>query len=403
MPVLFLLLLGVTLDEPSPVARIEIEGNVRTRTSTFASLLPRPLPTSLAPADIAEVERRIRNLEIFDDVAVAVGGAALRVRVRAKHTIIPSLELSTGRTAAAPFVSVGVTEYNLFGTASGLNLWASWEQRGPNGGVAFWQHPYAPRRWAWGADAAYTTAFFQFDDGARAWQRRQTGVALRTAPPFQFDSFLRFSAAARYVRETVADAVGPSIPPPGHWVSTSLSATRDRYVWDDLVPCGYVIELEGVPGVVVPSGERRHSASASLTAAVPLGRRSVLAIRGEWAGVLGGNVNHSVTLGSVEGVRGLADTFYRNRQQAFANLELRSAVKLAERWALQGVVFGDAATFEPMNADGQVSPWATAAGAGVGARLIPTALVGLLLRVDLARLFSPTELWFLQVGLSQYF
>ena len=85
---LLLLCLGVRLGEPPTVARIEVEGNDRTRASTFTSLLPRPLPTALTPGDVEEVERRIRNLELFDDVAVAITGPALRVRVREKHSLI---------------------------------------------------------------------------------------------------------------------------------------------------------------------------------------------------------------------------------------------------------------------------------------------------------------------------
>jgi hypothetical protein len=44
--------------------------------------------------------------------------------------------------------------------------------------------------------------------------------------------------------------------------------------------------------------------------------------------------------------------------------------------------------------------WST----GFGARLLPTALVDTLLRVDVARLHYPTEIasWFVQVGISQY-
>ena len=216
-----------------------------------------------------------------------------------------------------------------------------------------------------GAEAAHTTAYFQFDDGARAWQRRQAGVGC--APRLPSSSTL--SCVTRSPRGTCARrltapwACDSAARPPD--LGVGLVRARSLRL-GDLVPRGYVVEIEGVPGVVVPSGERRHLATVSFSAAVALGTRSVLAIRSEWAGVVGGNVNHSVTLGSLEGVRRLADTNYRNRQQAFANLEQRSALRLAERWALQGVAFSDGAVFEQMDADGRVSPWASAAGAGVG-------------------------------------
>lgn len=108
-------------------------------------------------------------------------------------------------------------------------------------------------------------------------------------------------------------------------------------------------------------------------------------------------------LGSQAGVRGLPDSLYRNRTQAYANLELRHAIEIARRLYVQGVLFSDAAVFEPMDARGEATSETTAWSTGAGLRLLPTALVGMLLRADVARIHQPLATWFVQLGINQYF
>jgi hypothetical protein len=119
--------------------------------------------------------------------------------------------------------------------------------------------------------------------------------------------------------------------------------------------------------------------------------------------VNGGNPNHSALLGSQAGVRGLPDSLFRNRAQAYANLELRHAIEIAKRWYVQGVLFTDAAVFESMDARGKARPATSAWSTGAGLRLLPTALVDTLLRVDVAYLLHPFTTWFVQGGINQYF
>jgi hypothetical protein len=78
-------------------------------------------------------------------------------------------------------------------------------------------------------------------------------------------------------------------------------------------------------------------------------------------------------------------------------------VKIAKRWALQGVLFADAAAFEPMDAHGVPTEWNAAVSTGAGIRVIPTFLTQLLLRLDGSRLYAPEERWFFQFGVTQYF
>jgi hypothetical protein len=117
---------------------------------------------------------------------------------------------------------------------------------------------------------------------------------------------------------------------------------------------------------------------------------------------LGGNPNHSALVGSQQGVRGLPDALYRNQAQSYANVELRHALSLGKRWYLQGVVFSCAATFRPMDARGRPTEWLGALSTGAGLRLLPTALVDTVLRIDGSRLHYPFGAWFVQFGINQY-
>jgi hypothetical protein len=108
-------------------------------------------------------------------------------------------------------------------------------------------------------------------------------------------------------------------------------------------------------------------------------------------------------IGSITGVRGLSDNLYRNRAQAYVNLEFRHAIPLAPRWALQGVLFSDLGAFESFSEDGNTQAWRGAVNTGGGFRLIPTFLANTLLRVDVARLWTPSPDILVQFGITQYF
>ncbi|HNL90129.1 MAG TPA: hypothetical protein PKH05_13720, partial [Nitrospira sp.] len=113
--------------------------------------------------------------------------------------------------------------------------------------------------------------------------------------------------------------------------------------------------------------------------------------------------NHSVLMGSIAGVRGLSDNLYRNRAQTYLNLELRHAIQVAPRWALQGVLFSDIGTFQPFTEEGNQRDWIGTVNVGAGIRVIPTFLANTLLRVDFAQLLSPSPNSLVQMGITQYF
>lgn len=394
------------------ITTLRVEGARRTRLGTLEALLPQPLPAELLGAQLREFERRVRNLGIFDAVDLKVDASTLVLKVREKFTLSPTLEFSSGATALDSYALVGATEYNLLGTASALSVFASWEQRGLNGVVGFSQHPYARERWGVDLTAYFTSADFRFahedipQDGAVArdgWLRHQAGLDAMWKLPFTYEGSFRVALGAFALREWVSRVADVRAPQTGVWTGLAAIAEADLYSFHDLVPWGWRSTFEVYPSLLLPSGQPRPEVIWTTLFAKPLWKQAVITGRTKASGVWGGNVNHSMLLGSLEGVRGLADAFYRNRAQAFANLELRQSFMLATRWAWQAVGFADAAAFQPMDREGRTQAVSNASAAGFGIRLVPLFLTGIVLRLDMAKPLKPQGAWFVQFALSQYF
>ena len=404
------LLSAVAFAEIDPTAIYDIEtlqseGLGRTAEETITELLPRPLPTVLTGGEIVELRRRITNLALFDQVDVEPIGRKLVVRVRRKFTISPSVDLSTGKTLADSKITLGAVEHDVDGHGTRLGGEASYSERGFNFAAWLYQHPYRPRSWAREHEIYYAGSGFRFEgaDAGYKWHRNRFGVELEFLSPSFYWTKWRYELALNVYHETLANAEGPSQPRNGTYLGTSSEFIYDQYTWHDLTPKGFRATLELRPGVFVGPSEPRHEIRAKAIVAVPLGEMTVLLLNASASAVNGGNPNHSALLGSQAGVRGLPDSLYRNRAQTYANLEIRHAFEIAPRWYLQGVLFTDAAVFEPMDPRGEKTSEMTAWSTGAGLRLLPTALVDTLLRVDVARIVHPLTAWFAQFGISQYF
>jgi hypothetical protein len=115
------------------------------------------------------------------------------------------------------------------------------------------------------------------------------------------------------------------------------------------------------------------------------------------------NPNYRLLIGSITGIRGLSDNLFRNRAQAYSNLELRHTIPIAERWAVQGVLFTDFGLFQPFSEEGKLEGWRGAVNVGAGMRLVPTFLSNTLLQVDFANLFELSPNSLIQIGITQYF
>lgn len=393
----------IELSRVYDVDRLELEGNASTSPATFHELLPRPLPATMTGAEIAEFRRRVKNLALFDAVDVEPGGAVLRVRVRHKATISPIVDFSTGKTLSDTKVTLGAIEHDLDGHATRLGGKASYSDRGLNFAVWLHQHPFRPRSWAMETEIYYAGSGFRFE-GASAgtkWHRNRLGGEIEALSPSWYGTRLRYEFKLNAYREQLTADTGPA-PPDGTYLGTASEFTYDRYTFHDLTPTGFrgIVELR--PGIFVGAAQPRHEVRVKAKGAVAFGEYTALVAFASGSLVNSGNPNHSALLGSQVGVRGLPDALYRNQAQSFANVELRHALSLGKRWYLQGVVFTDAATFRPMDARGRPTEWLGALSTGAGLRLLPTALVDTLLRVDGSRLHYPFGAWFVQFGINQY-
>jgi hypothetical protein len=400
-------LIPLVLAAVAAVTALSIEGSDG-KDDEIRELLPRPLPTELTDAEITELTRRIKNLALFDQVDVERRGSVLSVKVRRKFVLKPIFDFSTGKTLADVGGTLGVVHNDIDGHASRLGIEVGYAERRPRFSISYYEHPYRPRSWQNEYEVYYAGSSFRFEgaDSGRAWTRNRLGAEVEFLSPTVYGSRFRFEMQFNAYREVVTDIESQTAatfsPRDGTYLGVANEFIFDNYTWNDLVPKGFRAALEVRPGAFVGPSEARHELRGRATAAIPLGERTGIVFYTLGDLLNGGNPNHSVLVGSQEGVRGLPDALHRNRIATWGNLELRHAIEIASRWYVQGVLFTDAAVFEPMDAGGHATKWVGAWSTGAGVRLLPTALVDTLLRIDGSRLHYPFGAWFVQFGITQY-
>lgn len=395
---------GIANGETVRIDALRIDGLVHTNPDTITRLLPRALPAEFTRTEIEEFERRVRNLSLFDRVQIARDGPMLFVDAQEKITLAPILNFTSGSSVKDLNATVGVVEYNLFGTGTQLGGQFNYSQRGPNVDLWLSQHAFEPDRWAKEIKGSYNVNGIRFADSTSTWTRNRIGTELELKGPYDYRTPLRYEVVLKVYRELVQDMKGDRRPPDGYYVGLIPELTWDQYHWHDLVPSGYRIALELRPGFLFGANQQRHEAKVRYLHGIPLGSTTVLMVNTVAEAVNNsGNPNHSVLIGSITGVRGLSDNLYRNRAQAYTNLEFRHAVAVASRWAVQGVLFSDFGAFQSFAEDGSLRHWQGALNVGTGIRIIPTFLSNTLLRMDVAQLFSSHPNTLLQIGITQYF
>ena len=395
---------GIVDGETVSIETVQIEGLIHTKQETILRLLPRSLPAEFSRDEVEEFERRVRNLSLFDRMQVTRAGPIVTVDVQEKITLAPILNFTSGTSVKDLNATVGLVEYNLFGTGTQLGGQFNYSQRGPNVDLWLSQHALEPERWAKEIKGSYNVNGIRFADSASTWTRNRIGSELELKGPYRYGSPLRYEVLLKFYRELIEDEKGAQRPPEGYYVGVVPELTWDKYHWHDLVPSGYRIALELRPGFLFGANQQRHEAELRYLQGIPLASTTVLMINSVAEAVnTSGNPNHSLLIGSITGVRGLSDNLYRNRAQAYTNLELRHAIQVAPRWAVQGVLFSDFGTFQSFTEEGQLRDWRVAVNVGTGVRIVPTFLSNTLLRVDVAHLFSPSPNSLIQIGITQYF
>lgn len=386
----------------SQIIEIDFIGLDTTKREVLIDLLPRSLPGHFSEDEIAEFSRRIKNLGIFDTVTVVRGDRRLVIELSRKRTLSPIVDFSTGKTIKDASGTLGVSEYDFLGQGTRLGGKVSYTERSLNFGTWIEEHAYSPNRWATEYEAYRMSSAFRFDDTDNEYTRNRLGGFAEWISPFHYGSHILYEFQLVSYYEDFSDETGTSEQENALFVGGLFEIIYDRYKWDDLHPAGYKLVVELRPGTMV-DGRFRGETRFKALGALKLTDQVTFVLNGQVAAVNSGDVNHSLLIGSQQGVRGLSDSFYRTSALSYLNSEVRFSVRVANKYYLQPVVYMDMGSFEPMNSVGDRLPWVEALSTGVGMRIVPTRLTNLLLRVDAARLQAPNEEWLIQLGINQYF
>ncbi len=381
---------------------IEAIGLETTRREVLIDMLPRSLPTDLSDEELAEFSRRVGNLGIFDSVEVKPEKNKLKISLRRKRTLTPLVSFSTGKTLEDSSATLGLLEHDFLGQGAHLGGKVSYAERGFNFMAWMEKHPYSATRWTTEYALYRLSSGFRFDDTPGTWSRNRLGGLIERITPFKYDSHLQYEFMLQTYHESFGNIQGPVGPREAMYMGGLFEVIYDRYKWHDLTPSGYKLVGELRPGIMT-TGRFRGETRFKWLSAMPIGPETVVLFNGNVAAVNSGDPNHSLLIGSQQGVRGLPDSFYRNATSAYANLELRHSFSLFPRLYVQPTLFVDSGVFQPMDSTGQTLNWTTALSTGFGLRLVPTGFTNLLLRLDGARLHLPNQGWLFQFGITQYF
>jgi hypothetical protein len=395
------------------VDRLELSGFSAVKPVVVDELLPRALPTCLREEELAELERRVWSLGLFDDVKVERRGRVVRVTVREKWTLIPIPDFGTAKRLVDSYGSLTLTEANLAGRAVECDAWVAYYARAWSGQAWCGEHQAHARQVSFEGSAGLGGTGMFFDDSPRSWERRQVGASIGVRLPFWYGSQWRFSLSVEGSHERAIGDVPANLARSGVQLGWGAKAIWDRFSWNDLTPSGHRFVISGRPGVFLRSGRDRprHALSSQWLSAWAFGGRAVVLLNAVAEAASPGDPNHGYLLGSVPswrsfligGIRGLSDYVNHDAFHAYANLEGRVALQLGKRWYLQGVAFADGGALSRIGAEGEVQPMRGALSLGVGLRVLPTFLTWIAPRIDAGRAFAPAPSWFFLAGLSQYF
>ncbi len=183
---------GAVDPEPIFIGETQVNGLINTKEATIWKLLPRPVPGRFTQAELAEFERRIRNLSLFDHVVVTIQASRLAVEVHEKFTLSPILSFTSGTSVKDLNATGGLVEYNLGGTGAQLGAQFSYSQRGPNLDVWLAQHAFQPDRFAKELKGFYYSNGIRFADSVASWARNRIGTELELKAPYAYGSPLRY-------------------------------------------------------------------------------------------------------------------------------------------------------------------------------------------------------------------
>jgi hypothetical protein len=400
-----LILSAVLASTPCEPVILEVEGLKRLKRSVVEELLPAALPACITDSDIEEVDRRLWTMGLFDQVSVVREGRVLRVTVREKWTLIPSVDVATSRTLVDSFFFASLIELNFLGRALEVGGFVMWSERSPSFELWASETQTAARRVTFEGGVTSVGSSIFFEDSAYAWNRRWWGGRFGVRTPFWYGSQWRFSFGLDVSHERSTGEVTPSMRTEGVNVGVPVRASWDAYEWHDVVPHGTRVSIELTPTIFVTARDvtNRHGASVQVLHATKFGSHTALLLNGVGEVSWWGDPNNAMLIGNVRGVRGLPDNLYRTAAHAFGTVELRRAFELLPTLFLQPAIFVDGGVMARIDATGVPTAMVPALSGGAGLRVVWTTLAGVVPRIDGGVLLLPQRSWFFTFGLSQYF
>jgi hypothetical protein len=390
------------LPENARVDRLEVEGVEDTKPKTIEELLPRVLPTVLSRAELAEFERRVRCLALFDHVTVRVDADVLKVTVTEKGTLIPIFYFAGGKTVADSIASIGALHFNAFGEGTQLGAQAAYENRSFNVRLNLAQHAFRARAFSYSLTPYILGSRFLFPRARDAWTQTRYGASARIRFPFAYGMPFRFAVGPEAYYERTTEVSSRRPPPDGIFAGGRVQLTIDGYTFDDLVPHGYAIEVGAAAGAFLPNDELRGRVEVNPRVAVPLWRDAVVMFNGYtgYLAVKNPNASHGIDSGEIRGLRGVV---YHADALGYLTTEIRQSYRFTSRWAVQLVPLADVGTFRTVSPAGKAEQFRSALSFGLGFRLVPTLISVAVLRIDAVRMVMPDEGYVVLASFDQFF
>jgi outer membrane protein assembly factor BamA len=387
--VFFALLAGEVAAEP--VEDIHIEGIRRTKPFVVERELEFNLGDPLRHEDLEESMRRLRNLGIFSTASYEAYGTGVTVSVAERWTTIPIFKFNQG--GGLTQLIVGAFDVNTLGRY--LEFGAQFERLGrANSGVLWFRDPrFLNQRLWFGADLwRINRTQLLYDEageveGGFLLSRSMASFALEKEHTTRFTSgmHMRFLDDAFSMNYLPADVLAAqpeeALPPAGRSLVLGASVAFGRLDFDSFLVDGLLWSntLDVAPqagpfdiGFLTGTGE--------LTYFRTLAWRSTFGARLLYGATNTRAEQHLFYVGGLDRIRGFADGRFRGRRHVTGNAEYRIPSFDRPALVIQHVAFVDATR----TGDHLLDNAQSAAGAGLGLRILSPRIYRLTLRFDYA-------------------
>ncbi len=417
---LFVMLVLSGLAQAATVESLDIVG-ARTQADVIRQLLDTRVGAPFDPAVWSGDLQRLRNTELFYDVRGEVheDGDARHLSLHAlnKFSLIPIFKYKQG--GGTSLFTVGAYEVNLLDRL--LEAGAQYENmNGKRGGVVWFRHPYLlSRDDHFGAELYVHTVdlpllslkgeeLAYFDNQERRFNLRllhlwapnlRVGMGLSL---YSNDFLIDDSSPERAQRNAAFLADHPLRS--GRTVSLLPRAVFGRIDRNEFYVQGSELTLQAeLAHTAIGSEFNFARAELRWLGAWRPARDWNLATQAQLGTKTGHEAQHKFYLGGLDTLRGFLDGQFRGDHYWLVNAELRPTLWSSPLAVLQGNVFTDVAKTwdgQGFSRAGFAHPFVSA---GAGLRVILPRIYRAVLRLDLARTYTPVQQTGIAFGLQQFF